>query len=315
MTCGIYLITNKVTGKVYVGQSNNVEQRLAAHKCSLRTNDGKENHHLQNSWNKYGENNFRFSIIEECGESELDEREKYWIRNYRANDKNYGYNKTNGGKGYVLNEEVKQLRIKKIQEGRKKPENIKRREERAQARRLERVKQREEYLKTHPKALTVSKPVVQISESGEVVKIWRTSSGAAESVNGYRSGVNKCCGYTCNQQKYKGYYWRFLIDIIDTIPTTILTEFLTDMHITKKQLMDRLKINRESTGKGHINNERSKPVAQIDKYTGEVIRIFANGYEVERELGSNFRNTGVNTCCNGKAKSYKGYRWEFVANL
>ena len=97
--------------------------------------------------------------------------------------------------------------------------------------------------------------------------------------------------------------------------STILTEFLTDMHITKKQLMDRLKINRESTGKGHINNERSKPVAQIDKYTGEVIRIFANGYEVERELGSNFRNTGVNTCCNGKAKSYKGYRWEFVANL
>jgi len=61
---GIYKIVNKVSGKYYVGSSKNIEDRWSQHKADLRNNNHK-NDYLQNSWNKHGENNFDFLIVEE----------------------------------------------------------------------------------------------------------------------------------------------------------------------------------------------------------------------------------------------------------
>ena len=64
MTAGIYIIQCKATGKVYVGSSENIEKRWLQHKYSLKKNT----HHskkLQNAWNKYGETEFEFQIVEE----------------------------------------------------------------------------------------------------------------------------------------------------------------------------------------------------------------------------------------------------------
>jgi group I intron endonuclease len=60
---GIYKIINKINGKYYVGSSINVYRRWNEHKSELKRKIHK-NQHLQNSWNKYGENNFKFLIIE-----------------------------------------------------------------------------------------------------------------------------------------------------------------------------------------------------------------------------------------------------------
>ena len=62
MTCGIYKITNKQNDKFYIGSSTNIEMRWYAHKSYLRRNVH-ANQHLQNAWNKYGEDNFIFSIL------------------------------------------------------------------------------------------------------------------------------------------------------------------------------------------------------------------------------------------------------------
>ena len=75
---GIYAIKNKVSGKIYIGQSTNIENRWYKHKTSLRHNYH-GNYHLQCSWNKYGEDSFEFSVLEECEKDKLDEREIYWI--------------------------------------------------------------------------------------------------------------------------------------------------------------------------------------------------------------------------------------------
>lgn len=47
------------------------------------------NEHLQNSWNKYGETAFEFSVVEVLDVDQLDERERYWISLQRQNGKCY----------------------------------------------------------------------------------------------------------------------------------------------------------------------------------------------------------------------------------
>ena len=70
MGCGIYIIENIDDKKVYIGSSVNLENREYKHFWML----GKgihDNNHLQNSFDKFGLDSFKFSIIEECDESLL----------------------------------------------------------------------------------------------------------------------------------------------------------------------------------------------------------------------------------------------------
>ena len=75
---GIYCIENVVNHKTYIGSSKNIYQRLLKHFALLRHNRH-QNPHLQNAWNKYGEGNFRWFILEYCGNNKLTEREQYCI--------------------------------------------------------------------------------------------------------------------------------------------------------------------------------------------------------------------------------------------
>ena len=100
---GIYLITNKVNNKVYIGQSNNIDRRIKQHirsgqpeKYALKNiRDSKTPIHL--AMQKYSIQNFSFTILEECKEQELNEKEKYWIQLYKSNNPKFGYNLTEGG--------------------------------------------------------------------------------------------------------------------------------------------------------------------------------------------------------------------------
>lgn len=109
---GIYKIENKVNGKVYIGQSVNIEKRWNAHRCELLRN-AHYNEHLQRSWNKYGEDKFDFILIEECEETELNDKEIYWIDYYRSCEEQFGYNSQIGGAGDVLYKPVLQFDLSK----------------------------------------------------------------------------------------------------------------------------------------------------------------------------------------------------------
>ncbi len=76
--CGIYGIRHIESGRVYVGQSIDVNRRFTEHKSELR-NDKHYNLYLQRAWNKYGELAFSFIVLEECNELSLPIRENYWI--------------------------------------------------------------------------------------------------------------------------------------------------------------------------------------------------------------------------------------------
>jgi len=102
---GIYLIINKENYKTYVGSSIDVERRWKQHRSSL-CRDKHDNSYLQNAWNKYGEENFIFSIIEELGEIILLEKvlkvEQWYLDNfiseYNINRKASGCNYFKGKK-------------------------------------------------------------------------------------------------------------------------------------------------------------------------------------------------------------------------
>lgn len=112
---GIYKIENTINGKVYIGQSVDILDRLNHHKKRLRKNSH-INQHLQNAWNKYGESVFSFSIIEQCEESQLSEREHYYIELFGGYNSDRNYNKRDASNKGSLSVETK-LKIGKANRG------------------------------------------------------------------------------------------------------------------------------------------------------------------------------------------------------
>lgn len=76
--CGIYMIVNLVNNHKYVGSSVNIKRRLEVHRSKLRHNRH-DNPHLQNAWNKYGEDNFVYNILEKCNEEDRFTKEQYYV--------------------------------------------------------------------------------------------------------------------------------------------------------------------------------------------------------------------------------------------
>lgn len=113
----IYKIKNTINDKVYIGRTNDLKRRRREHLTNLRNNKH-YNRHLQYSFNKYGETNFKFIILEKCKDDEVGQREIDYIEKY--NSFRAGYNLTAGGDGGQFgvrySEEYKQ-RLSESQKG------------------------------------------------------------------------------------------------------------------------------------------------------------------------------------------------------
>ena len=94
---GIYKIVNTYNGKVYIGQTQDIEQRHMQHFTKLE-HGNHPNKQMQKEYNLY-KKYFTFSLVEECPLSLLNRAEKHWIEYYKSNNVLYGYNQ-NGGGGY-----------------------------------------------------------------------------------------------------------------------------------------------------------------------------------------------------------------------
>ena len=88
---GIYKIIC-VNNKFYIGSSTNIDRRLKEHTSLLKRNKHL-NKRLQKDWNKYGEKNFRFEIIETINNiNKLSVREQWWIDNTGCCNRKIGFN-------------------------------------------------------------------------------------------------------------------------------------------------------------------------------------------------------------------------------
>ena len=114
MKAGVYLISNNVNGKCYVGSTIHLDQRRKQHFSRLEHNKH-VNKHLQNAYNKYGREAFEFEVLEiididDSIKENLLMREQFWIDNLKpaynilpVAGSNLGYHHTKETKQKISN--------------------------------------------------------------------------------------------------------------------------------------------------------------------------------------------------------------------
>ena len=115
------IVNTLAAGRCYVGSSVNVFRRFDSH-LKMLTNKKHHSYSLQNAWNKYGEDAFRFIILECLHSKEmLLEREQHWIDVLKAYG--HGYNrvpKAASTIGYKHTDDARQ-RMSKAKKGKPSP--------------------------------------------------------------------------------------------------------------------------------------------------------------------------------------------------
>lgn len=227
MTCGIYMIQNKVNNKIYIGQAVDIEDRWGEHRRGLR-GGYHHNKHLQNSWKRDGEENFEFTVLLECEESNLNMYEEYYIFDLMTFDPRVGYNKDYGGKSGRPTEETKR-KLSEARKGEKHHMYGKQLSEEAKRKMSESHKGRQFSEETRRKLSEAkkgkhrseetkrkisenrSKPVVQIDPTtNKIVKVWESSTEAVRQGGFTHGSISRCCNGKL--KTHKGYKWVFLSD-------------------------------------------------------------------------------------------------------
>ena len=236
---GIYKITNKLNGKVYIGKSIDIETRWKQHIYNP------QNSAIHLAICKYGKDNFNFEIIEQIPIEQLDSREKYWINYY--NSISNGYNCTYGGEGvlkYNYNEIIelweKGYSYKNIKDIINCSDSVIRKALRYNNINESQVKTRSNGVK--------SKSIVAIDIfSGKELKIFDSINSACLFLNKNLLCLGELYNALKNSRKHQayGYYWEYLLD--NNIPKKDLTdeEFLSYQILKPKRIL-----------KSHISSKR-----------------------------------------------------------
>lgn len=218
--CGVYIINNKINNHNYIGSSVNIKKRFSRHKTELRNNKH-PNKYLQRAWNKYGEDNFEFSIVEHY--SYPDEIRKREIKNINVFGGDYNLTKVNINGRFCHSQETRD-KISKATKGKKK----KPMSEEAKINVVRAIKERyldEEFCKkrlltlhrgsNHP----LSKKVYQYDLDGNFIKEWNYITETKE------LGIDPTQVSMCMRGKHKTafryrWYSNFLGDKIDALTTS-----------------------------------------------------------------------------------------------
>lgn len=91
--CGIYVVTNELSGKRYVGQSKNIKKRWQDHRSkAIHPKKADEfTKELYVDMRTFSLENFSIKILEECSEDELKNKEVEWINKLGTYQREYNH--------------------------------------------------------------------------------------------------------------------------------------------------------------------------------------------------------------------------------
>lgn len=207
---GIYRFTNKINGKIYIGKSVNLKQRLSRYKNYFKKDCPGI---FYKSVKKHGWENFTFEIIElfpsrtHFISEYLLEREAFWISFYNSTNKEIGYNIISHG-GNIFG--FKHLKSTRPNHFLGKKHSVEARKKMSFARKgVARTEEEKQKLRDWYKNNDHygQKAVLQIDpETNKAIKLWPSFNEAGRSL-GKRNGNHLAASVKRNKPTY-GYYWR-----------------------------------------------------------------------------------------------------------
>lgn len=196
---GIYGIYCASDGKWYVGQAKNIHRRNLDEKRELLAGCC-HNSHLQNAWNKYGQESFNWVVLTRCPVEDLDQKEIEWIA--RLDSFTHGFNQTTGGggcKGYKHTESYKAMMRDLNSHG-----NSPRKGRPISAESKRRMRENALGGKS-PKA----KAVQQLSESGVCIMIFDSIGDASRKTEISAAHISEVCRRVSKRKTAGGFIWRW----------------------------------------------------------------------------------------------------------
>lgn len=208
----IYKITNNINGKVYIGQTvTTLNKRWREHCCQARQGD--KSYYLYNAMRKYGIENFSIEKIEDCANSDLNIREKYWIKYYDSFGSN-GYNLTIGGDGVYIEKHQQIIELWKRGLGIKEISNKVGYDRNTIARILSASNEysvKESNRRAHlGTGKTLSKAVLQLDKKTEQIIAEYPSLAEAERITGINhSNISIVCNKKPGHNSAGGFKWKW----------------------------------------------------------------------------------------------------------
>lgn len=213
----IYMLTNKVDGKRYIGQTqqDDITKRWDKYKYKAKNCIGQ---YLYNALVKYGVDNFRFQIICICFNDYCNEYEIDYIKKYNTIVPG-GYNIQKGGKSTVkripwtqeqrLDMSIKLSGVNHPNFGKK---ASKERTEKMSRTMKEKIKNgtfvpKLDVLKNATDK--TRKKVAQYDKHGNLIKIHDSLHDAARHVNGMHVHILMCANGAPYYKTHKGYIWKY----------------------------------------------------------------------------------------------------------
>lgn len=292
----IYLRTNKVNGKKYVGQviTKRFKERQRKWNCLKQPYAGPV---INRARNKYGIDVFGFEILKECDDKELDFWEKYYIKELNTKVP-YGYNMTDGGDGSNGCSPSNETR-KKISESNKGKNKGKTPWMKGKKHTIATRKRITESLKG---STPWNKGKNNIYSEETRKKISEGNKGKQHTEEWKKQMSEKMKGRKMSKE------WRMK---------------MSEAQKGRKQSeITRKKISESNKGKHRseelkmklstiLKNRKdcSKSIIQIDKYTNEIIAEFPSIQEAERK--TNYNHSKLCACCKGKSKTAYNYIWRY----
>lgn len=236
MTGYIYKFTNRINGKVYIGQTYNLQTRLNSHKSKALNTKNK----FYNAVRKYGWENFELSILSTITANTkedlsilLDKLEIEYIRQY--NSYKSGYNSTLGGhskRGYKLSEEFSEkCKSRAYSDDTRKKMSISAKNRiiseetrlklRNSAIKRNLSKYRELTTSSRNKAIkrALGVPVLQLDINFNIINRFDSISDAIKYIKnsispnltlvGIRKGLSRHCTDETKKLLYKGFIWKY----------------------------------------------------------------------------------------------------------